>query len=109
MLVEEEERQLRAWDFLHCPPGTRHAFIATGDSPCVIVMAGARTPESPQKGLFYPRSELALRHGVGVEQETSSVAEALATFPKWRFETPARLERTALSVAGFARQGRVLS
>ena len=72
MLVEEEERQLRAWDFLHCPPGTRHAFIATGDSPCVIVMAGARTPESPQKGLFYPRSELALRHGVGVEQETSS-------------------------------------
>jgi uncharacterized cupin superfamily protein len=88
LLVEEEERQLRAWDFLHCPPGTSHAFIATGDSPCVIVMAGARTPEWPEKGLFYPRSELALRHRVDVEQETSSAAEALAPFPRWRFGRP---------------------
>jgi quercetin dioxygenase-like cupin family protein len=42
LLIEEEERPLRAWDFVHCPPGTRHAFVGTGDGPCVILMTGAR-------------------------------------------------------------------
>lgn len=86
LLIEGEERPLRAWDFAHCPPGTEHAFVGTGDSPCIIVMTGARTTE---RTLFYPRSELALRHGVGVETETSSPTEALALFPKWELGRPA--------------------
>ena len=28
LLVEGEERPLRAWDFVHCPPGTQHIFVA---------------------------------------------------------------------------------
>jgi uncharacterized cupin superfamily protein len=80
LLVEEQERPLRPWDFVHCPPGTAHAFVAVGDRPCAIVMVGAR----PAGHTFnYPRSELALRHGVGVESETTSPAEALASFPEW--------------------------
>src|SRR5215210_4995852 len=74
LLVEGEERRLCAWDFVHCPPGTAHAFLADADSPCVIVMIGARTGGWPEKRIFYPRSELALRHGVGVEAETDSPA-----------------------------------
>ena len=27
LVVEEEERHLRAWDFVHCPPGTGHIFV----------------------------------------------------------------------------------
>lgn len=27
LLVEDEERELRAWDFVHCPAGTRHSFV----------------------------------------------------------------------------------
>ena len=38
LVIEEEERQLRAWDFVHCPPWTRHIFVGAGDGPCVIVM-----------------------------------------------------------------------
>jgi uncharacterized cupin superfamily protein len=38
LLVEGEERPLRAWDFLHCPPGTAHVFVGAGDGPCVIFM-----------------------------------------------------------------------
>jgi uncharacterized cupin superfamily protein len=83
LLVEGEERQLRAWDFVHCPAGTEHIFVATGDRPCVIFMAGARTGW-PEKGIVYPRSEVALRHGAGVEQETASPAEAYAPFAKWK-------------------------
>lgn len=88
LLIEGEERPLRAWDFVHCPPGTAHAFLATGDSPCVIVMAGKRSEGWPKKGIFYPRSELALQHGAGVETETHSPAEALAPFPKWQRGRP---------------------
>jgi uncharacterized cupin superfamily protein len=83
LLVEGEERPLRAWDFVHCPAGTDHIFVATGDVPCVIFMAGARAGW-PEKGIVYPRSEVALRHGAGVETETTSPAQAYAPFPKWR-------------------------
>ena len=86
LLIEEEERPLKAWDFVHCPPGTNHSFVGAGDGPCVIFMTGARLED---KGIVYPRSELAIRHGAGVETDTSSPAEAYAPFPKWKDGRPA--------------------
>jgi uncharacterized cupin superfamily protein len=90
LLVGDEERPLRAWDFVHCPPGTAHAFVPTGEGPCVIAMTGARSREWPGLGFVYPRSELALRHGAGVETETTSPAEAWAQLgiPAWKLERP---------------------
>lgn len=83
VLIEEQERRLQAWDFVHCPAGTDHAFVGAGDGPCVIFMVGARAGW-PEKGIVYPRSELALRHGAGVEVETTSPAEAYAGLEKWK-------------------------
>jgi uncharacterized cupin superfamily protein len=83
LLVEGEERRLEAWDFVHCPRDAEHIIVGAGDGPCVIFMTGARSGW-PEKGIVYPRSELALRHGVGVETETSSPSEAYAPFPKWQ-------------------------
>jgi quercetin dioxygenase-like cupin family protein len=83
LLIEGDERPLKAWDFVHCPPHTEHAFAGAGDEPCVIFMTGARKGW-PDKGVVYTRSELALRHGAGVEKETTISAEAYAPFPKWR-------------------------
>ena len=88
LLIEGEARRLRAWDFVHCPPNTEHGFVGAGDAPCVIFMTGARAGW-PEKGIFYPRSELALRHGVGVERATASPAEAYASSPKWQPGRPA--------------------
>jgi hypothetical protein len=68
---------------VHCPPDTEHIFVATGDGPCVIFAAGAHVGW-PEKGIVYPRSELALRHGAGVETETAVPREAYAPFPKWQ-------------------------
>jgi uncharacterized cupin superfamily protein len=85
LLIEEEERPLKAWDFVHCPPETNHSFVGTGDGPCVIFMTGARVEN---KEIVYPRSELAIRHGACVETETSSPAEAYAPFPKWKDGRP---------------------
>lgn len=83
LLIEGEERLLKAWDFVHCPPDTEHTFVGAGDGLCAIFMAGARRGW-PDKGIVYPRSELALRHGASVETETTSPAEAYAPFPKWQ-------------------------
>jgi uncharacterized cupin superfamily protein len=88
-IVEEEERPLRAWDFLHCPGGTRHILVGAGDGPCVVFMAGGRAHRGSG---VYVRSDLALRHRAGVETETSSSKEAYAPFPGWRPGRPESLE-----------------
>jgi uncharacterized cupin superfamily protein len=67
--IEDEERTLRQWDFLHCAAGTRHGFLATGELPCVLLMVGARTPG---RTLEYP------------DQGTTSAQEAYAGYPHWR-------------------------
>lgn len=78
LLIEGEERPLKAWDFVHCPAGTEHIFVGTGAGPCVIVMVGSRADHT----IRYPVSELALKHGAGVEVETGVPAEAYARFPE---------------------------
>ena len=74
LLVEEQERPLEAWDFVHCPPWTPHVIVGTGDSPCVVVAVGARSHE----GVVYPVSELAQRHRAGTELEHRRGAEGKA-------------------------------
>jgi uncharacterized cupin superfamily protein len=86
LLVEGEERQMRAWDFFHCPPDTEHIFVGAGNGPCVILMTGTRRPGRP---IFYPVSDLALRYGAGVETETPSPRDAYASYVDERFERPA--------------------
>jgi uncharacterized cupin superfamily protein len=82
LLVEGEERPLGAWDLVHCPPGTNHIIVGAGDAPCVVVAVGAREHGDEQTWGGYTVDELALRHGSGVEQETSDAGEAYARFPE---------------------------
>ena len=79
LLVEGQERRLQAWEFVHCAPGTEHVFVGAGKGPCAILMVGARDDDA---SIVYPRSELALRHGAGVETETRVPAEAYAAFER---------------------------
>lgn len=85
LIIEEIERELRAWDFVHLPPGTRHTFVGTGDGPCAIFMTGARRDGDT---IVYPRSETALAHDAGVEAETPSPAEAYARYGHWALGRP---------------------
>jgi uncharacterized cupin superfamily protein len=78
LLVEEQARPLRQWDFFHCPAGTRHIFVGAGDGPCAILMIGAR-PEVEE--LHYPVSELAASYGASAAKETPSPEEAYADWP----------------------------
>lgn len=75
LVVEGEERHLRAWDFFHCPGGTEHIIVGAGEEPAVVVAVGARG-RGIGGGLVYPVSGAAARHGASVEHETASPAEA---------------------------------
>jgi uncharacterized cupin superfamily protein len=79
LIVEEQERPLRAWDFFHCPPGTDHMIVGAGGGPSVVVAFGARGLS--RKGLHYIPSEAARKHGVSVDRETTKPAEAYAGLP----------------------------
>src|SRR5213596_1294581 len=41
LLVEGQERPLRPWDFVHCPPKTNHMIVGAGAGPCVVLAVGA--------------------------------------------------------------------
>jgi uncharacterized cupin superfamily protein len=77
LLVEGQERRLRAWDFVHCPAWTEHVFVGAGDGPCTILAVGTRLSDD----VVYPASELARRHGASVEHETTDPEQAYAGLP----------------------------
>ena len=75
LVIEGQERRLKAWDFVHCPPWTKHVFVGSGDEPCVIVMVGSRV------GGFecvYAVSEVAAKYDASVLEETTKPDEAYA-------------------------------
>ena len=82
LIVEGEERPLRSWDFVHCPPGTKHVIVGAGDGPSVVLAVGARVKSTGPEWGAYMADEAALRHGAGVSEETSNPAVAYARFPK---------------------------
>src|SRR5215212_11399609 len=85
LLVEGQERPLRAWDFVHSPAWTQHIFVGAGDEPCAILMIGSRSKDWKVR---YPVSELAARYGASAEEDTSDPDQAYVRFTMSRRERP---------------------
>jgi uncharacterized cupin superfamily protein len=79
LILEGEERPLKAWDFVHCPPMAEHIFVGAGDGPCVIVMTGRRRE---REEILYPVNEVAAKYGASVLEETTSPRDAYAHLPR---------------------------
>jgi quercetin dioxygenase-like cupin family protein len=75
LVIEGQERRLKAWDFVHCPPWTKHTFVGASDEPCAIVMVGSRAGGFE---VVYAVSEVAAKHDASVLEETSTPDEAYA-------------------------------
>jgi uncharacterized cupin superfamily protein len=78
-IVQGEERPLRQWDLLHCPPGVEHAIVGAGDGPSLVLAVGARTG-AEDDGLFYPADPVARKHGAAPEESTSKPQDAYKPF-----------------------------
>jgi uncharacterized cupin superfamily protein len=84
LIVEGEERPLRQWDFVHCPPETRHAFVGAGDGPCVLLCASSRQFQKDGPWGFYCVDEVAARHNASSPEETQDTEVTDARFPPTR-------------------------
>jgi quercetin dioxygenase-like cupin family protein len=88
LIVEGQERPLKAWDFFHCPPETEHIIVATGSDPAIVVAMGARG-RGIGGGIVYTVCDVAARYGASVDRETTNPTEAYAKahagLPRSRF------------------------
>jgi uncharacterized cupin superfamily protein len=80
LIVEGQERRLRRWDFVHCPPETRHAFVGAGDGPCVLLCAGSRQFQKGGPWGFYCVDETAARYNASPPEDTQDNDLAYARF-----------------------------
>jgi uncharacterized cupin superfamily protein len=81
LIAEGEERPLRAWDFVHCPPGMKHTIVGVGEGNCLIVAVGARDRSTGPDWGGYSVDEAATRHNAGVDEDTTSPKEAYGKVP----------------------------
>ena len=84
LIVEGQERRLRQWDFVHCPPQTKHAFVGAGDGPCVLLCASSRQFQKDGPWGFYCVDGVAARHNASPSEETQDTGLAYARFPPSR-------------------------
>jgi uncharacterized cupin superfamily protein len=77
LVIETQERTVRAWDLVHCPPGTAHTLIAAGTEPALILAVGARRERGSAR---YPVAAAAIRHGAGVPDAQTSARDHYVTF-----------------------------
>jgi uncharacterized cupin superfamily protein len=81
LIVEGQERRLKQWDFVHCPPETRHAFVGAGDGPCVLLCTSSRQFQKDGPWGFYCADETAARHNASSPEDTQDGTVAYARFP----------------------------
>ncbi len=81
LVIEGQERPLRQWDFVHCPPHTGHVIVGAGDGPCVVLAMSSR--ENQQYGPYgeYTVDETARRFGASVDADVHDTDVAYANVP----------------------------
>jgi uncharacterized cupin superfamily protein len=81
LIVEDEERPLRQWDFFHCPPNVPHTIVGAGSGPAAILAIGAREHQDGPDWGGYPYSEVAMKHDAASPEATNDPNVAYARFP----------------------------
>jgi uncharacterized cupin superfamily protein len=80
LIVEGQERRLKQWDFVHCPPEARHALVGAGDGPCVILAASSRQFQKDGPWGYYCAEETAARYNASSPEDTQDSELAYARF-----------------------------
>jgi uncharacterized cupin superfamily protein len=82
LIVEGQERPLRQWDFVHCPPKTGHVIVGAGDGPCAVLAMSSRENQAFGPYGAYTVDKVARRYGACVDEETPDTEVAYAHVPK---------------------------
>ena len=81
LIVENEERPLRQWDYFHKPAGVSHTIVGAGSGPSAILAIGAREHQDGPGWGGYPLSEVAMRHDAASPEATNDAKVAYRRFP----------------------------
>ena len=81
-IIEGQERRLHRWDFVHCPPGTKHAFVGVGEEPCVLLCASSRQFQKDGPWGYYCYDETAERYNAASPEDTQDGEIAYGRFPE---------------------------
>ncbi len=92
LVIDGEERALRQWDFVHCPPRTAHVIVG---GPCVVLGVGSREQHTEindqgervgrDDGGEYVADPVAARYGASSPVTTIDSDVAYARFPPREF------------------------
>ena len=80
LVIEGEERPLRQWDFVHCPPEAKHVIVGAGEGTCLVLALGARINTRGENWGGYTVDEKAALLGASAEEDTTEPAKAYARF-----------------------------
>ena len=81
LIVEGQERPLRQWDFVHCPPKTGHVIVGAGGGPCVVLAMSSRENQAYGPYGYYTANEVARRYGASPDEDTQDGSVAYANVP----------------------------
>jgi uncharacterized cupin superfamily protein len=81
LIIEDQKRPLRAWDFVHSPPGTKHVLVGAGSGPCLVIAVGSRANDGQPDSIGFPVEEVAKRYGASVEEDTTDGDVAYGSVP----------------------------
>jgi hypothetical protein len=71
---------VKQWEFVHRPPGTRHAFVGAGTGPCELLCASSRQFQKGGPWGFYCKDETATRSNASSPEQTQDGALAYGRF-----------------------------
>ncbi|MBV9683404.1 MAG: cupin domain-containing protein [Solirubrobacterales bacterium] len=77
LIIAGQERPLVRWDLVHCPPRTPHTIVAAEGQPALVFAVGARKEKGSAR---YPVDPLAIAHGAGVSDESTTAQDIYASF-----------------------------
>lgn len=80
LIVEGQEPLLNQWDFVHCPPETRHTFVGAGVGPCVLLCASSRQFQKDGPWGSYCTDDAAARYNASSPKDTQEGTVAYARF-----------------------------
>lgn len=87
LIVEGQERPLKQWDFVHCPPETKHAFAGAGEGPMVLLCASSRQFQKDGPWGYYCADETAAKYNASAPEDTQNGELASARFEDVRETT----------------------
>jgi uncharacterized cupin superfamily protein len=81
LVVEGQERPLRQWDFVHCPPKTEHVIVGAGDGPCILLAMSSRENQAFGPYGEYVAHDVARKHGASPSQTSQDPPDEDVPWP----------------------------